>query len=77
MLELQHNQLVGPIPASFGGLQGLSLLDLSHNLLERRIPESVEAMSALQVLTYVSPMSPLYLPHISAISPVYLPTYLP
>ena len=29
------------------------------------------------MVTYISPISPLYLPYISPISPLYLPLYLP
>ena len=49
-LDLNENQLSGPIPAELGGLTNLELLDLGENQLRGRIPAELGDLTFLQVL---------------------------
>ena len=46
-LNLSHNQLTGPIPATFSNMGQLESLDLSCNLLNGSIPFELTEMNAL------------------------------
>ncbi|CAA6666274.1 unnamed protein product [Spirodela intermedia] len=52
VLDVSHNELVGPLPASLGGMVRLEQLNVAHNLLSGKIPESICLLPHLQNFTY-------------------------
>ena len=49
-LELNNNQLTGPIPAELGNLANLVYLNLRHNMLSGEIPAELSRLTNLQVM---------------------------